>query len=175
MVIRGPEGRKEISRWRQPPVVPPRPSAPEGAADDFTSRRFHRPAGDLCKSLVFPVRHPERSEAKGMLASAGGPERSRRTSQFFPGTTETDLARSNPGRAAVLSRRELAVRRTFASRPRRSFGSGSAESFGQTHLPLAFAQNDGALFARRDFCRDLLQHGNCWSNLPSLALERRLR
>jgi hypothetical protein len=81
---------------------------------------------------------------KVLLASAGEPERSRRTSRLSPGTTETDLARSKPGWPAALSRRELAVWHSSASRPPRSFGSGSAKIFGQTHLPLAFAQDDGA-------------------------------
>jgi hypothetical protein len=97
----------------------------------------------LRKSLFLQSVILSGARRKVLFSQSGGPERSRRTSSLSPGMTETDSIRSKQSRSAALSRRHPAVRWTSAFRQRRSFDSGSATSFGQTHLLFAFAQDDG--------------------------------
>jgi hypothetical protein len=111
------------------------------------------------KSRRRPLRKPlfpqsvilSGARRKVLLSSTGESERSRRTSSLLPEMTETNSSRSRQSRPAAQSRRHLAVRRTSAFRQPRSFDSGSATSFGQTHLPLAFAQDDGAFLGDGTF------------------------
>ena len=70
------------------------------------------------------------------------------------------LLLTKPARRSVA--KAAAVRCASAFKPQRSFDSGSAEFFGQTHLPLAFAQDDG-VFMRGHFRRGL----NLLSGWPS--------
>ena len=104
------------------------------------------PLETSAKASLFQSVILSEARRKVLLSSTGESERSRRTSWFSSEITEADSARSRKSWPAALSRRQLAVRRTSAFRQPGSFDSGSATSFGQTHLPLAFAQDDGAFF-----------------------------
>ena len=104
-----------------------------------------------------------------LLSQAGGSERSRRTSSLLPEMTEMDSSRSRQSRPAALSRRHLAVRRTSAFRQPGSFDSGSATSFGQTQLPFAFAQDDGAFLRNRNS----IWEGDCQRNSVAACSRRR--
>ena len=125
----------------------------------------------LRKSLFLQSVILSGARRKVLLPKMGGPERSRRTSSLLQGMTETDSSRSRQSRPAVLSQQYLSALRTSAFRQPGSFDSGSATSFGQTHLPLAFplrlrsgrgllprlGKDDGAFFARGNFRRGLLR------------------
>jgi hypothetical protein len=99
----------------------------------------------ITERLFFPVRHPERSEAKDFLFSqrpcssaVEGPRR------FDSEMTATDLPLSMHSPYCSLSVMTPSVTPTAGLRPCRSFDFGSAWRHGKTHLPLAFAQDDGA-------------------------------
>jgi len=98
------------------------------------------------QNLNFHVRHPERSEAKDFLSTwwmrpsaVEGPGR------FDSGINATDSSLSLRSHYRRLSMRTSSGTHHLAPGPRRSFDFGSATRQGKTDLPLAFAQDDGAL------------------------------
>jgi hypothetical protein len=117
----------------------------------------------ITERLFFPVRHPERSEAKDFLFSqrlcpsaVEGPCRLDSKST----AANSFLSMHSPSRR--LSVTTPASTPTVALRPRRSFDFGSARRHGKTHLPLAFAQDDGAFvfFTRFQVCCPPQELGN---------------
>ena len=67
--------------------------------------------------------------------------------------TLAQIATESKDLAAFSSKKFVLDRSEVRFRPPGSFDFGSTEPFGQTPLPLAFAQDDGAFFARRIFAR----------------------
>ncbi len=78
--------------------------------------------------LLFPVRHPERSEATESLSSM----------RPRPSAVE------GPSRCGLMASSGAAIP---GARLRGSFDFGSIERSGEKHLPLAFAQDDGIFLA----------------------------
>jgi hypothetical protein len=100
----------------------------------------------ITECFFFPVRHPERSEAKDFLFS----QPPRPSAVEGPSRFDSKIALMN---SFLYARRPLCGLSVTtpsgppaaAFMPHRSFDCGSARRDDEPHLPFAFAQDDGAL------------------------------
>ena len=100
----------------------------------------------ITESLFFSVRHPERSGAIDFLFSEHPyPSVVEGPCRFDSEMTATDSALSMHGHSRRPSITTPSVTHNAAFMPHRSFDFGSVGRHGKTHLPLASAQDDGAL------------------------------
>jgi hypothetical protein len=99
----------------------------------------------ITECLFFTVRHPERSETKDFLFS----QRPRPSAVEGPSRFDSKITSMNSFLYAHRPFCRLSVTTSgppaAAFMPHRSFDFGSARRHDETHLPFAFAQDDGAL------------------------------
>jgi len=95
-------------------------------------------------ACFLKIRHPERSEAEDALfQECTRPSVVEGPSHFFAPIAATEMISFARSRSAVFRHRSASRLPRVSSQQTRSFDCGSAGRNGQTHLPLAFAQDDG--------------------------------